>query len=235
MKLGKLFFLFSFFLLSTISVFSQIDESKTGAWYMYFIDHTFKDSSWGFQGDIQLRNWDAGSDLEQLLLRGGITYKPKETPLKITLGYGNITTGAFGEDKSTTSESRIYQELIFPVKLAKRIFTTHRFRYEQRFVENQDFRTRYRYNLFLNIPLNNAELIDKTFYLAFYNELFINGERTIGDNRLVEIFDRNRFYAALGYLIKKGMKVQLGIMQQSTDNWTKNQIQCSFHQTFVGK
>ncbi|MEC3907522.1 DUF2490 domain-containing protein [Tamlana sp. 2201CG12-4] len=208
---------------------AQINEDKMGAWYMYFFNTTFKESSWGIQGDIQYRNWNLAGDLEQLLLRGGITYKPKDANIKLTLGYGNITTGGFGSDNSTTSESRIYQEALFPVKFGKRFYTAHRFRYEQRFVENQDFRTRYRYNLFLNIPLNKAAMEKNTVYLALYNELFINGERHIGNGNTVEIFDRNRFYTALGYMIRKGLKVQLGIMKQSTDHWSKHQLQLSLH------
>lgn len=209
---------------------AQLDEDKMGAWYMYFFNTTFKESSWGVQGDIQYRNWNIAGDLEQLLLRGGITYKPQNADIKFTLGYGNVTTGAYGDDNSTTTESRIYQEALFPVQFGNRFFTNHRFRYEQRFVENQDFRTRYRYNLFLNIPLNKATMADKTIYLALYNELFINGQRNTGNGNKVEIFDRNRFYAALGYMIRKGLKVQLGVMNQTTDNWSKNQLQLSFHQ-----
>ena len=135
---------------------SQINEGELGAWYMYFFNTILKESSWGFQGDIQYRNWNVFGDLEQLLLRGGITYKPQKTNIKFTLGYGNVTTGAFGPDNSTTKESRLYQEALYPVKFGNRFYTNHRFRYEQRFVENQDFRTRYRYNLFLNIPINKS-------------------------------------------------------------------------------
>lgn len=210
---------------------AQFDEDKLGAWYMYFFNTTFKESQWGVQGDVQYRNWDLGGDLEQLLLRGGLTYKPNSSGLMLTLGYGNITTGAFGDSNAKTSESRIYQEAIFPVQLGKRFYTNHRFRYEQRFVENQDFRTRYRYNLFLNIPLNKSTLDNDAIYLALYNELFINGQRSIGDGREVEIFDRNRLYTGLGYIINDKLKVQLGIMRQTTDNWSKNQLQISLHHT----
>ncbi|NJB70561.1 hypothetical protein GGR42_001023 [Saonia flava] len=225
-----IFFLTMLFLLAPKMGKAQIDEDKLGAWYMYFFDTTFKESSWGLQGDIQYRNWDLGGDLEQLLLRGGLTYKPKSTNLKLTLGYGNISTGAFGSETSKTQESRIYQEAIFPVQFGSRIYTNHRFRYEQRFVENQDFRTRYRYNLFVNVALNKKTMEAKTVYLALYNELFINGQRDIGDGRSVEVYDRNRLYTAIGYVIKKGLKVQLGIMKQTTDNWSKKQLQLSLHQ-----
>jgi len=211
---------------------SQIDNDQLGAWYMYFFSKQFQGSVFGFQGDIQYRNWNIAGDLEQLLIRTGATYKPDGTQIKFTLGYGNITTGTFGDVKSTTLESRIYQEAIFPVKFGNRFYTTHRFRYEQRFVENQNFRTRYRYNLFLNIALSKPNMEPKTLYLALYNELFINGQRNIGENKSVEIFDRNRFYTAVGYVISKGLKVQAGLMNQSTNNWKKNQLQISLHHNF---
>ena len=224
----KLFFV----LLLSQSVYSQIDDDKMGAWYMYFFNTTFNDGPWGVQGDVQYRNWNLGGDLEQLLLRGGLTYQGKDSNIKFTLGYGNITTGVYGDSKDTSSESRIYQEALYPVKFGKRFYTNHRFRYEQRFVEGQDFRTRYRYNLFLNIPLNNEAITPKTYYIALYNELFINGQRDIGDNRSVAFFDRNRFYSGIGYVIKAGYKVQLGVMKQTTNTWAKRQLQFSFHHSF---
>jgi len=211
---------------------AQIHQDKIGAWYMYFFNTTFRESSWGIQGDIQYRNWNIAGDLEQLLLRGGITYTSKMAPIKFTFGYGNITTGSYGTDNSTTTESRMYQEALFPVQFGNRFYTNHRFRFEQRFVENQDFRTRYRYNLFLNVALNKAIIEKNTLYLALYNELFINGERNIGNGNSVEIFDRNRLYVAIGYMIKKELKVQLGIMKQTTDAWSKYQLQLSLHQKF---
>ena len=210
---------------------AQINEDAMGAWYMYFFNTTLNESPWGVQGDIQYRNWNLAGDLEQLLLRGGITYQPKMAEVKLTLGYGNITTGTYGPETSNNSESRIYQEVLFPVKFGTRLHTNHRFRYEQRFPESQAFRTRYRYNVFINIPLNKPTMDSKTVYLSLYNEICINGQRNVGDGNFVEVFDRNRLYVALGYWIKKGLKVQMGFMNLTTDTWRKNQLQFSFHQT----
>ncbi len=211
---------------------AQPQNDQLGAWYMYFFDTNFNDSPWGFQGDIQHRNWNIAGDLEQLLLRGGLTYSPKTAKIKFTLGYGNIKTGVYGEDNSTSTESRIYQEALFPVKFGNRFHTNHRFRYEQRLIENQNLRTRYRYNFFVNIALNRPEMKRNTIYLACYNELFINGQKIISNPNTVEYFDRNRFYAALGYVIRNGLKVQLGVMNQTTDTYGKNQIQLSLHHSF---
>ena len=217
----------------TSLLFAQPDPNKMGAWYMYFWTKSFKDSQWGLQGDIQYRNWNTIGDLEQLLLRGGLTYSPSSNDVKFTLGYANIQTGNYGLDNTDrVSESRIYQEALIPHKILNKVFLTHRFRYEQRWNENQYFRTRFRYNLFLNIPLNGQTIEKGTVYLALYNELFINGQREISDTRNVEIFDRNRFYTALGYQIKDNLKVQGGFMRQSTDSWSKNQLQLSLHHSF---
>lgn len=215
-------------LIIPISSSAQEKNDQLGAWYMYFYNTTFKESPWGIQGDLQYRNWNLGGDLEQLLIRSGITYQPKKAQIKFTLGYGNITTGIIGSSNVTSGEHRIYQEALYPVKFGNRIYTNHRFRYEQRFVEGQDLRTRYRYNLFINVPLNKKTLEKKAMYIALYNEIFINGQRDIGYNS-VEIFDRNRAYAAIGYVIKNGLSVQLGIMNQTTDNQSKNQFQVSLH------
>lgn len=209
---------------------AQIDESQTGAWYMYFWSARVKEGSFGFQGDVQYRNWNLMGDLEQLLLRGGVTYSPKNAFILFTLGYGHVTTGAYGSSNhNTVTESRIYQEALIPQKIGSIFYIRHRFRYEQRWVETQDFRTRYRYNLFVDVPLNSKEIDKKTVYLAFYNELFINGQRDIGDGRSVELFDRNRTYGALGYAFRKHLKVQFGLMRQITDNWAKTQLQLSLH------
>jgi len=213
-------------------VVAQIDQGQLGSWYMYFWNTTIEEGPWGFQGDIQHRSWNTLGDLEQRLLRGGVTYQAEGSKVKFTLGYANILTGTFGPDDSSTEESRIYQEALFPQKMGSRFYFTHRLRYEQRFVETQDFRTRYRYNLFLNIPLNSDVIEEKTIYLALYNEIFINGQKNIGNGRTVNFFDRNRTYAGFGYAINKQLKLQLGWMRQITNTWSKNQLQFSVHHTF---
>lgn len=96
-------------------------------------------------------------------------------------------------------------------------------------MENQDFRTRLRHNLFLNMTLNNTELKKGVFYAAFYNELFINGERSNGESDL-ELFDRNRTYFGMGYALSSSSRIQLGWMRQKTENCIKGQLQFSLHQ-----
>ena len=209
---------------------AEIDESQTGAWYMYNYKFAFDETRWGLQGDFQYRDWEGLGDREQLLLRSGITYNPEGTKWLLTFGYANVSSGPPGDSDSITSENRIYQEALFPQVVGGRFLFSHRFRYEERFIENQDFRTRYRYNLMLNIPLNNATLMEKTFYLAMYNELFLNGQTDIGSSKSVKWFDRNRLYFGLGYVLTPKTRVQFGWMNQATDGADKGQLQFSVFQ-----
>lgn len=205
------------------------DDDQLGAWYMYFFNAEFGDSGFGVQGDYQFRFWEPTRDLEQVLLRTGLTYTPRQAAITFTFGYANITTGEPGESQATIQENRIYQEALFPQKIGGRFLLAHRLRSEQRWVEGQDFRTRFRYNLFVNIPLNTTELRRKTVYLALYNEIFINGQQEIGDGRSVDFFDRNRTYLGMGYGLRDNLRTQIGWMKQTTANWSKGQLQFSLH------
>jgi len=228
-KIAILFLLLPFFFTAQAQ---EVDEDQLGAWYMYFFNKKIGDSQFGVQGDYQFRFWNVGGDLEQILLRTGATYRPENADILFTLGYANITTGAFGESDNTFNENRIYQEALFSQKIGNRFLLTHRFRYEQRWVAEQDFRTRYRYNIFVNVPFNKTALEKGAIYLALYNEIFINGQTEIGDERSVQFFDRNRTYLGMGYGISDQLRTQVGWMQQTTTAWSTGQLQFSLHHNF---
>jgi hypothetical protein len=211
---------------------TKVDEDELGGWYMVFFDKDFTSSRFGFQGDVQYRTWDGSGDLEQLLLRGGVTYRPDALPGKYTLGLANITSGQFGDSKQTKTENRTYQEALIPQRVGQKGFLKHRIRFEQRWVNGQDFRTRFRYALFANVPLNRPDLNPGAFYLALYNEVFINGERDIGGGEEVDFYDRNRLYGALGYKFSNAGQIQVGYMQQHTNVVNKGQLQLSLHYSF---
>jgi hypothetical protein len=211
---------------------AQVDEDELGAWYMYMWTSARDGSRLGFQGDVQHRNWDMGRDLEQLLVRGGVTWTPQGSSSKLTLGYAYVDSGAYGPSSATTRENRLYQEALIPKRLRQRIYLTHRLRLEQRWVENQDFRTRLRYFIAMNYPFNQNSLGRGAVYLSMYNELFINGERGIGDGRRVDYYDRNRAYAAIGHSVTDSMRLQFGYMFQKTETVGKGQLQLNLVHAF---
>lgn len=213
-------------------VAAQIDEDQTGAWYMYLWNTKLPDSNFGFQGDIQHRNFDVDGDLEQLLIRGGLTWSPENSNNTYTLGYANIKSGTFGSSDNTSGEHRLYQEALIPQRLGSKFFLTHRLRLEQRDVDGQDRRNRFRYFVGLNYPFNQDNLGEGAFYLSLYNEVFMNLEQSIGNNREVDYFDRNRAYVALGYSVTDDVRLQFGYMHQETDNLGKGQLQFNLFHRF---
>jgi hypothetical protein len=99
-------------------------------------------------------------------------------------------------------------------------------------VNGQDFRARLRYFLGINYPLNQTNLNAGAFYLSFYNELFINLSRDIGNQKQVDYFDRNRTYVALGYSLQDSMRLQFGYMWQENKNYGKGQVQFNLIHSF---
>jgi hypothetical protein len=211
---------------------AQIDEDQTGAWYVYTWSASLADSNLGFEGDIQHRNWDSGGDLQQLLIRAGVRWTPEGSRNSYTFGLAHITSGAFGPGGEKVREKRIYQQALLPRTLGKKVYMTHRFRFEQRWIDGLDFRTRLRYFLGINYPLNQDTLGRGAIFLSFYNELFVNLERDIGRGLRVDYFDRNRLYLAAGYSIRDNTRLQFGYMHQETNPVDKGQLVLSLGHSF---
>ena len=199
-----------------LPLFVSSQESNLGNWLIYIGNKSISDRfSW--HNEVQYRSYNVIDDLEQLLLRTGVGYDLTENNNNLLLGYGYILSQNYipeTTEKEDVNEHRIFQQFITKQKF-QRIGLLHRYRFEQRFVED-DFKLRFRYFLSLNIALNKPVLTDNTFYLSAYNEIFLNSK----DN----IFDRNRLYGGLGYRQNKLVRFELGYMNQFMDNQNRDQI-----------
>lgn len=207
--------LLSWFLLLPILCLSQ--NSDLGNWLIY-IGNRKINTKWNWHHEVQYRNYNAVGDLEQLLLRTGIGYNLTEKKDNLLLGYGFIHSQNYIEntdDKFNVNEHRIFQQFITRQSIGI-VKVQHRYRFEQRWIENADFRLRFRYFLSLNIPLNNPDMLDKTWYASIYDEIFINNNQTI--------FDRNRLYFGIGYKLNKVAKFELGYMNQFLNNNNRDQL-----------
>lgn len=210
--------LFAAVLLFT-ATFASAQNNDTGAWYMYFGNNKIS-KKFNFHNEIQYRNFNGIGDLEQLLIRTGIGYDLTENNNNVLLGYGFILSQPYiNGEKTENTEHRIFQQFITKQKFG-RFNLQHRYRLEERFLED-DFRMRFRYYLGFNIPLNNKEMLPKTLYLSAYNEFFLHLNSPV--------FDRNRVYGALGFVINKNMKIEAGYMNQIQENKNRGQIQIGFY------
>ncbi|REC80025.1 DUF2490 domain-containing protein [Chryseobacterium elymi] len=209
--------IFTVLSLGSIATFAQ--KNDIGAWYMYFGNNKIsKKLNW--HNEIQYRNFDAVGDLEQLLIRTGIGYDLTENNNNILLGYGFILSQPYvNGEKKENIEHRIFQQFITKQKFG-RFNLQHRYRLEERFLQD-DFRMRFRYMIGLNIPITQKEMLPKSLYASVYNEIFLHVDSPV--------FDRNRVYGALGYVINKNMRIEAGYMNQIQENRNRGQIQIGFY------
>lgn len=200
-----------------LSKFTHAQKTDIGNWFIYFGNQQIN-NKWSWWNEVQYRNYNFAGDLQQLLLRTGISYNLTENNNNVLLGYGFINSQGYlpnSHEKTGTNEHRIYQQFITRQNFGN-VFIQHRYRIEERFLPD-DFQMRFRYFLGFNIPVNNKTLTKKTFYLSAYNEIFLNAQNSI--------FDRNRLYGALGYVINKNFRTEAGFMAQTLENSNRNQFQ----------
>lgn len=203
------------FLLIPQLLFSQ--TSDLGNWLIYFGNKKIN-KKWNLHHEAQFRNYNAIGDLEQILLRTGLGYNLTENNNNVLLGYGFIHSQDYvsnSDDKVEFNEHRIFQQYITKQNIG-RVTLLHRYRFEQRWFDNQDFRLRFRYFLAINVPLNKSKMEEKVFYLSAYNELFINNENVF--------FDRNRLYGGLGYKLNSKLRFELGYMNQLLNSYSRDQV-----------
>ena len=224
-------FLISFFFMISIQCFSQNVET-VGARIIYFYYHKFNESKFGIQGDLQYQDWELFGNFNLFLVRSGLTYTPQNKNIRFIFGYAFAVIQPFWSEAEKFNENRIYQEVLLPQKLGEIFFLVHRFRYEQRFIQSQNFRTRFAYNIFVNVPLNKRELEPNALYVSVFNELFINGETDIGNGREVKQFDRNRTFLGLGYVLKDNIRFQFGIIKEKTSSTKNDYLQLVMQHSF---
>ncbi len=203
----------------------QAQDSDTGNWIIYIGSKKINDK-WNWHHEVQYRNYNFIGDLEQLLLRTGFGVNLTPGNNNLLLGYGYILSENYiagTDDKLSIGEHRIFQQFITKQSFG-RVSIQHRYRIEERWVEDSDFKWRFRYFLALNIALNNKELVADTWYLSLYDEIFLNGQNAV--------FDRNRMYAALGYRVSPQLKVELGFMSQVFEKRSRGQFQIASFANF---
>jgi len=220
-KSKKISLLILFVFIVNFSAWSQKNISKqTNGWYMYFGNHKLTNKV-SLHTEYQWRRSDVVKHWQQSLSRIGIDYKLSPTVMA-TAGYGYIVTFPYGDQPITfkSHEHRIWQQLIL-TQSSGRFFFNHRFRLEQRYLENRlnlgngssikdgyTYRNRARYRFLINFPLNNSVMEKGTLFASVYDEVFLQ----FGPNFDRNYLDQNRLYGALGYMFSSNANIQLGYL-----------------------
>lgn len=192
------------------------------SWLMFFGNHRLTDK-WSLHTEYQWRRAEGIKVWQQSLARIGMDYRIKDNVI-LSGGYGHIVTYPYGDFPVQTAftEHRTWEQLILSHNSGRLIFQ-HRYRLEQRWHENMIetptqsyvrngflYSNRFRYKFTATISINKAKLSKGSVFAAFYDEPFIN----FGKNVKYNIFDQNRFYAAIGYQVNTFANFQAGYLNQ---------------------
>ena len=197
-------------------VFSQTKQDQR-VWFAYI--GQFKVSEkWGGHLEAQFRlDNQLEQNLQNLFRIGGVYFLSSRA--NITAGYALVNTYNVSQD-AFFKENRLWEQYQLNTKWNENKNTmTHRFRLEQRWVEQlstdvaiagtTNYQNRLRYlnrNLFhlLNLKSESDEV-----YAVLQNEVFLN----LGDNKINSKFvDQNRFLIGLGLNFRNNTRLELGYM-----------------------
>ncbi len=173
--------------------------------------------------EYQWRRADGFRNWQQSLLRFGLEYEinPK---VSVMGGYAWIKTFPYGTQPilHEFNEHRMFEQVNLKDK-AGRLEVQHRYRIEQRFLEQYAlnssgnvvqvdpvFRNRIRYRALVMLPLSRKTMGDQTLFLSINNELFVGFGKGIAKNPI----DQNRFITALGWRFNAQTNIQVGYLNQ---------------------
>jgi Protein of unknown function (DUF2490) len=197
-------------------------SNQQHAWTSFQGNHKLNDH-WGIHTEYQWRREDFYSHWQQSLLRLGVDYYSKNK-FQYTAGYGWIKSFLYGDQPigHETNEHRIWEQFQYKTKFPYGEIV-HRYRLEQRFIENwvkdaqgvyaKDgylYRNRFRYRFLVNIPLNKREMGPKTLFLTAYDEVFLGFGKGIAKN----ILDQNRANFGIGWMQSPALSFQIGYLNQ---------------------
>ena len=136
--------------------------------------------------------------------------------VRISSGYAFVKHYAHDTNSPDVPEHRPWQQIQWFDK--KNGFNLMQyFRVEERYrrkvadgelTDDYSFNWRMRYNFALTLPLKGKQVVAKTPFLFFNDELHINAGKNIVNN----YFDQNRLFLGLGYQFTSHINAQLGYM-----------------------
>ncbi|MDQ3016546.1 MAG: DUF2490 domain-containing protein [Bacteroidota bacterium] len=178
-----------------------------GSWSIINTKISFN-KRWSAFAEGQLRSVKFYDDFFYFEIKGGLTYNLTEQ-IAMTAGagrYHTYTTSQSGDfvEPLTQGETRTWVQVSME-QLLDRVHFEHRYRAEQRFTTN-GYRNRFRYRLNVFFPINRRELVPKTIYASVSDEVFFFDK--------APYYERNRFYAGLGYKASSTVAFQAGYMRQ---------------------
>ncbi len=213
----KLVGIVSFIFLFSNSQAQEI-HGEPNVWFLALTQYQAKEKL-NLGLELHARFDDYLNDEQQYLIRPFIEYFSNES-VRLAFGYTYISTHPYGDYPlpRTKPEHNIWEQvtLLHDINETK---VMHRFRLEHRWqgnlaangtdgsfdVDGYDFNNRFRYRLTLNRNLNDH------LFMTIFDELWVRD----GDGLF---YDRNWFYAGVGYRFNANIAIQPAYLYQYAQN-----------------
>lgn len=171
-------------------------------WLLYNGDHRVH-GKWGVRLEGQWRRHDI-SDPQQVVFRTGVNYAVN-SKLVVTAGYARLHTSPYGDFPAATAsnENRIWQQLAWTTRFPNSDLQ-YQLRVEQRWIASRyQNRVRFQFRWLRNLR--------EPFYVTASDAVYLHVAPLPGPN----VFDQNRFYAALGIRLNRYHRLETGYLLQS--------------------
>lgn len=219
----KIFFM-SIILLALSPLAYAQSRDAYNMWFQYLLSAQLTDKS-TLTALSQYRSFDLAYDTRLFLVSAYVDYEVADD-VRPALGAMFLTLNSYKTDggKRTRYEKRPFQQVSLGGNIG-RTSVSHRFRVEERFINNPDeFVLRLRYLISLRIPFNKADR-PKQFYGILKNEIRMNAKKE-------EPFDSNRLTAGFGMKLGKNAAVEIAWINQVETGRPSNYAYLGYRNNF---
>jgi len=172
----------------------------------------------------------------QHLVRAGVSYNLFKGLSIIPAGYAYTWNYVYGMQPAAiaNNEQTIWHQLGFNHRVG-RIGISHRFRMEERFIQNNqtdangnfidngysNFQNRVRYRLMANLPINKSTISNGTIFLNAWTEVFYSWGQPVQYHSI----NQKRGFIGVGYQVNNGLSCVAGPYVQQLIKGTGNRVE----------
>lgn len=219
------------FVMLPLSIIYSQESTKhvSKSWNTLIINYSLNNNLF-LKNEVHLRRTNFLADWNQFVWRPSF-HAILNKNIDISIGYAFLNNY---RDHYQFVENNISQQVLISQKIGKSSIK-HRFRYEQRFIENYvkisdaayqkegvNFRTRFRYRFIWSISL--IKLKTKTLKLTAFDEIWLH----TGEGIIPKSLQQNWFYTGFSFPILKKTSLSMGYLNSysssGTNQYTSNHI-----------
>ncbi|HEY0976104.1 MAG TPA: DUF2490 domain-containing protein [Flavobacteriales bacterium] len=202
----------------------RVTDRNANLWVSHWGDHRLS-PRWSVHTEGHWRRADMGAHWQQLLLRPAVNFHLNDHVM-FTFGYSYYANHPYGDHpiRFANREHQLWQQVQLSQPIG-RLRIAHRFRIEERWIaamtpsaddpstgtlDRYMYQNRFRYRVWLTLPLGHPDPAPGVFTANFYDEVFLN----FGDSGRPDLLQQNRISALLGYQLSKPFTVLAGYLLQ---------------------